>query len=83
METKTLPAGTTQAQWDQYTIDLARHRENMRLKKIHFEQAVFAIENMVSKELLFKIKSRLQSELSMSDSCNEPNKPGYYRANND
>lgn len=83
METTTYPKGTTAAQWDQYTIDMARHKENMRLKKIHFEQALFVIEKIVSHEQLLKIQSNLASELSMSDSCDAPNKPGYYRANND
>lgn len=80
---KRMPEGTTQEQWDQYTIELAAHKQNMAVKKIHFEQAVYVIKNLVSSETLTAIQSRLENELSWSNSCDAPNRPGYYRANND
>lgn len=79
----TYPKGTTKEQWDQYTIDCARHKAHMELKRVHYEQVMAFIENIVTPEQMMRISSRLNSELAMADSCDAPNKPGYTIANND
>lgn len=67
-----LPKGTTQEQWDRYAEELKKHKEyydSIKPKREDFET-----QDQFNSTL---------SEWQMNESCFAPNKPGYYRANND
>lgn len=70
-----LPEGTTKEQWEQYEIELQAHEEYCRKCKPVIPDHNTA-ENM-------KAYDRKLSQWQMMCSCDAPNKPGYYRANND
>jgi hypothetical protein len=72
METKTLPAGTTQEQWDRYYEDL----------KCHEKRVIDTTPNGRNYNTIAEFRKAI-SEWEMMRSCDAPNKPGYYRANND
>jgi len=75
--------GTTNEEWKRYWADLASHTEYIQILRIGFEKALRVIKTRVTEEDFKRIESALNSELSMAESCDAPNKPGYYRANND
>lgn len=90
-----LPKGTTQAQWNQYEIDVKTHEERCERLKPKEPDHMEYKEEKFKGELTFvsgglerysKDFDRYQKEFSewqMMRSCDAPNKPGYYRANND
>lgn len=77
---KTYPEGTTKEQWDQYEIDLKKHQEYCKstkpLQSDYGKGSLNPIDEPQSYE------SDL-AEWEMMCSCDAPNRPGYYRANND
>jgi hypothetical protein len=85
METVKYPKGTTQEQWERYEAELAAH--NQYIDRYRF------FLNRICNHLEWKEKGKswtpdeirklMTSEIDMSESCDAPNKPGYYRANND
>lgn len=69
---KTLPEGTTKAQWDQWLLDISTFERRMdarKPKRINFE--------------LVGDYDRACLNWEIAKSCDAPNEPGYYRANND
>ena len=69
---KTLPKGTTMEQWEQYEKDLAAHESyysNIRPKTSDFVE--------------FVEWNKALSAWLTDKNMYAPNKPGYYRANND
>lgn len=68
----TYPKGTTKEQWDKYYADLKAHDEYCERVKPQAE--LFSSEKAYENAL---------SEWRMMRSCDAPNEPGYYRANND
>lgn len=66
------PKGTTKEQWNQYEKELAAHEEHYA--KTEPDPEDFPTEQAYTSAL---------SQWRMDRSCFEPNKPGYYRANND
>lgn len=67
-----LPAGTTREQWERYEEDLKRHE-----KRVHDTRPNTADYST------FESYRAATQEWEMMRSCDAPNKPGYYRANND
>jgi hypothetical protein len=78
----TFPEGTTKEQWDKYYTDLAAHEdycEKIKPKKSDYGY----INNMPPDEDVERAYESALSEWHMRLHCDAPNKPGYYRANND
>lgn len=71
-----LTKGTTIEQWERYYEDLKRHEERCEREKPNMED--FPESNGGDAAY-----SSARSEWQMMCSCDAPNKPGYYRANND
>lgn len=71
--TKTYPTGTTKEQWDQYEIKKLNHEIYMNSIK-----PVAAFYEGMPEEL-----SKAWSEWKAKFFMDAPNKPGYFRANND
>lgn len=67
---RTYPEGTTKEQWDKYEADLKKHEEYCKNTKPD--------DFMDSSEY-----RKAMAEWEMMCSCDAPNKPGYFRANND
>lgn len=67
-----LPKGTTREQWEQYAKDMEAHEK-------YYSDCEPDPTDYPSE----KAYSSAMSEWHMNRSCFEPNKPGYYRANND
>jgi hypothetical protein len=63
---------TSLPEWQKYYADLEAFKERMQAKKPKRE-------NFESESEFYKA----QSEWDMALHCDAPNKPGYYRANND
>lgn len=63
---------TTKEQWDAYEIERKAHEDHWQAKKPYRTQ--FATTAEYNKAL---------SEWDMAYHCMAPNKPGYFRANND
>lgn len=70
-----LTKGTTIEQWERYYEDLKQHEERCKREKPLMPEHN-TDENM-------KAYSKAESAWRMMCSCDAPNKPGYYRANND
>ena len=66
---------TTKEQWDAYEIAMKRHEDYCQSTRPKQEDYTgpLADENY----------RREMTDWEMMRSCDEPNKPGYYRANND
>lgn len=71
-----LPAGTTKEQWEQYEVELKAHEERCEREKPHPED----YNDWNGGEAAYCAASKAWQ---MMRSCDAPNKPGYYRANND
>ena len=76
---KKYPEGTTKEQWDQYELDLCNHENSINIKRTLLERILkyaqeYGIENT---------RAKFNREFDEALSMDGPNKPGYYRANND
>jgi len=78
-----LPEGTTQEQWDQYYEDVYSHELFCKHAKVLFDRVNWLIKSEVDLGTASYINEVLKCELSRMQSMDAPNKPGYYRANND
>lgn len=76
---KTYPKGTTKEQWDQYELDLKNFEAFVNGRR-EFADKCFGL---IEKFDLKKARDIIHNELDQSLSMDAPNKPGYYRANND
>lgn len=97
METKThptketYPKGTTKEQWDRYYEDLKRHEERVEREKpmevpvyfTHYRPTPKFPSHAETAMEAIRIYKIAMAEWEMMRSCDAPNKPGYYRANND
>ncbi len=93
--TMNYPKGTTKEQWDRYEIDLKAHEERVAREKpiepdhMEYKEQKFKGEWTFKPGALERYSNdwdAYQKKLSaweMMRSCDAPNKPGYYRANND
>jgi hypothetical protein len=75
----TYPKGTTKEQWDQYELDLHNHT-NWCDSRMQFAETVIKMVQIHGYEKAYELVKRIIDE---TRSMNAPNKPGYYRANND
>ena len=90
---KTYPKGTTKEQWDNYELEMIAFNRRMQFKELYFGFVCEMLKKSISEwpqdwkndpaEMALRFQKKMQSEYEMSRSCDEPNKPGYYRANND
>ena len=69
---RTYPAGTTKEQWDAYEIEKKAFHDKMQSKMPDARWYTDANEY-----------AKARKEWEMDSFCDAPNKPGYYRANND
>jgi len=77
----TYPKGTTKEQWERYEADLKSHEEYYLKMKPQKEDMDFVDATTGAfREDKF---NAAHSEWHMSYHMGMPNKPGYYRANND
>jgi hypothetical protein len=72
---------TSLPEWQQYYKDLKEFQESMYTKEPKREQ--FGWNNGWHSEEQERDYHKAYSEWDMALSCDAPNKPGYYRANND
>lgn len=73
------PKGTTKEQWDQYFMDARNHSARVKYLR-EFMISILAHAQEKGIESAYK---KFNHELDMKLSMDAPNKPGYYRANND
>lgn len=66
------PDGTTPQQWADYYAAVENHKARMAAKKPNRKEYSSHVEF-----------DRAMSRWDMERSCDAPNPPGYYRANND
>lgn len=71
-----LTKGTTVEQWERYYEDLKRHEDICKREKPHPED----FNDLNGGEAAY---TSAHNKWLMMWSCDAPNKPGYYRANND
>ncbi len=93
MYSKGFPEGTTMEQWQSYFIQCHAHEHSMKQKEINFDTVCHYLKKNVEKFsaewkenpslMASDFEKNMKSELDMSRSCDAPNKPDYYRANND
>lgn len=80
METvKTYPKGTTKEQWDRYEMDLQNHEAWCDSRQRFADD----ILKSVAEFGVEKAREIYTKAISETRSMGAPNKPGYYRANND
>ena len=80
-----LPEGTTQEQWNEYNERLAEHEQFIYNYTFFLNRIVRQLEFVQPNKTWTteEITKAITSEIKRSDSMDAPNKPGYYRANND
>lgn len=76
---KKMPEGTTQEQWDRYEIDQKNHEAWVKGRREFLIEVLLKAQDVgfVDAEKYF------MRELDEISSMSAPNRPGYYRANND
>jgi len=82
------PKGTTKEQWDLYNEQKAAHDKFIECYRFFLDRIVNHLEwkgKRMGKASWTpdEIKDWITSEIVKSNSMDAPNKPGYYRANND
>lgn len=82
------PKGTTKEQWDRYNEQKAAHNKFIEQYRFFLNRIVDHLEwqgKRMNKNSWTpsEIKDWVMSEIVKSASMDAPNKPGYYRANND
>jgi len=70
---------TTKEQWDQYEADLKIHEMRIEIMRIFLERVLLRVSLYGIDEAREYFTKDLDKDLSMD----APNKPGYFRANND
>ena len=73
------PTGTTKEQWDKYELDLQNHEARIAYQRDFLNNILMYCEA----NGFNATKQKFESELDRALSMDAPNKPGYYRANND
>ena len=86
-----LNKGTTIEQWERYYTELEQHEKRVERNKpippppyfTHYKPTDKFPSHAETAEEAARIYKIALSEWEMMRSCDAPNKPGYYRANND
>lgn len=84
--TKKYPAGTTNEQWEQYESDYEVFMGRISVRKFELDRMLNYLKFINPEKntwTLDEIRRKISDEISKSESMDAPNKPGYYRANND
>jgi hypothetical protein len=83
--TTTYPEGTTKEQWDRYEAELKDHKEFIANYKFFLVRIIKHLEWIQPNQTWTtkEINHVISNEIDRSSSMDQPNKPGYYRANND
>lgn len=74
-----LPKGTTLEQWERYELDEHNHMAWCKSRQEFAETVIKFVQMYGPVEAFERIKKSIDEIRSMD----APNKPGYYRANND
>lgn len=77
---KKLPKGTTEQQWFDYHEEVIKHEQHVKDCQPQKEDMEFNDTEVGFNERKF---NAAYSAWEMMRSCDRPNQPGYYRANND
>lgn len=77
-----LPKGTTLEQWERYAKDMEAHEARVKREKPTQPEPTLYLSFEKYQEAMTDYRKKYNEWLMMS-SMDEPNKPGYYRANND
>lgn len=79
------PKGTTKEQWDKYYEELDAHNKFIERYRFYLDRIVNFLEFKKPKNTwtTSDILTLIEGEIRDSQSMDAPNKPGYYRANND
>ncbi|MBZ0246334.1 MAG: hypothetical protein K8H85_10330 [Cyclobacteriaceae bacterium] len=79
------PKGTTKEQWDQYSKDLNKHEQFIKDYKFFTDRICRHLNFIDHKKqwTIEEIRKTMIDEIDKSHSMDAPNKPGYFRANND
>jgi hypothetical protein len=82
---KTRTDGTTDEQWERYEAEVKAHEKFIERYRFYLERIVNHLELNYPRCTWTpaKIKEFMTAEIDKSSSMDAPNKPGYYRANND
>jgi len=80
-----IPTGTTPEQWLDYEVKKKAHELFIHNYKFFLNRIVRHLEFVQPGKqwTLEEMQHTIMNEIKMSDSIDAPNKPGYYRANND
>ena len=81
-----IPAGTTKEQWDAYEIEKAAFEARMESIKPQMPSSLdFPISKRGDEEFHYAMEEykKAYREWDRAHSMDAPNKPGYYRSNND
>lgn len=73
---------TTPEQWERYYADLKSHEQHMDAKKPKEPNPLDYPDEGLFMRAMAAYRTE-KSQWDMAYSCDAPNKPGYYRANND
>lgn len=80
-----LPKGTIADDWREYADRMRHHEFNIGRERFYLDHFCNLLEQFAAKKqwTAEEIRARLKSEIDMANHCDAPNKPGYFRANND
>lgn len=80
-----IPKGTTKEQWERYNLEIAQHRQFIENYKLYLDR-IFRHLQFIEPDkawTLGEIRKTILDEIHRCESMDAPNKPGYFRANND
>ena len=79
------PKGTTKEQWERYNLELVQHEQFITNYKLYLDRIFRHLQFVDPNKSwsLGEIRKTMLSEIDKCQSMDAPNKPGYYRANND
>ena len=76
---------STPEQWEQYERELESHNAFIQRYRFYLDRICNHLDSVRkdNKWTTEDIRKVMTSEIDMAAHCGAPNKPGYYRANND
>lgn len=81
-----LPKGTTLEEWLDYEDQEAIHKVHIATRRNELDRILNYLAWKTPQKTswtLVEIGETMRAEINMSSSCDAPDKPRYYRANND
>lgn len=81
------------AEWKRYDKEVKDFEKQMKAKEFHFSIICQMLKRDINEcatewkrdpfEMAKNFEKKIQREIDMARSCDKPNAPGYYRANNE